>query len=238
MSFDTADGNSVPSRFRVPPLLAGAGVAAAGVALLLIVAALSATRWPFGFDRSIILGLRAWSLRPGGGPPWLRDAARDVTSLGSGTVLTCVVVAVAGLLLVQRHRLTALALVAAAWSGSAAVSLLKAHVDRPRPTIVDHWAVVDNSSFPSGHAASSAVIYLTLAAIASQVTPGRAVRTYLIALAILLVGAIGVSRVYLGVHWPSDVLAGWSFGTLWAIGWWQATVMARASFAGRGLQSQ
>ena len=224
--------------FRAPPLLVGAGVAAAAVALLLIVAALSATRWPFGFDRSIILGMRAWSVRPGGGPPWLRDAARDVTSLGSGTVLTCVVVAVTGLLLIQRHRLTALALVAAAWSGSAAVSLLKAHVGRARPTIVDHWAVVDNSSFPSGHAASSAVIYLTLAAVASQVTHGRVVRGYLIGLAIVLVGAIGLSRVYLGVHWPSDVLAGWSFGTLWAIGWWHATAKARASLAGRSLNPQ
>ncbi len=198
------------------------------MALLLLVAGLAAARWPFGFDRAIILGLRHW-----GGPPWLRDTARDITSLGSGAVLTSVVVAVAGLLLVQRHRLTALALAAAAWSGSEAVTLLKAHVDRPRPTIVDHWAVVDNASFPSGHAASSAVIYLTLAALASQVTRGRAVRAYLIAVAILLVGAIGVSRVYLGVHWPSDVLAGWSFGTLWAIGWWRATVAARASFSGQ-----
>lgn len=210
--------------FRAPPLLVGAGVAAAGVALLLLVAALTSTRWPFGFDRAIILGLRDW-----GGPTWLREAARDVTALGSGTVLTGVVVAVAGLLLVQRHRLTALSLAASAWSGSLMVSLLKAHIGRPRPMIVEQWATVDNASFPSGHAASSAVIYLTLAALASQVTRGRAVRNYLIAVAILLVGAIGVSRVYLGVHWPSDVLAGWSLGTAWALGWWQATASARAS---------
>lgn len=210
--------------FRAPPLLVGAGVAAAGVALLLLVAALTSTRWPFGFDRAIILGLCDW-----GGPPWLREAARDLTALGSGTVLTGVVVAVAGLLLVQRHRLTALSLAASAWSGSLMVSLLKTHIGRPRPMIVEQWATVDHASFPSGHAASSAVIYLTLAALASQVTRGRAVRNYLIAVAIVLVGAIGVSRVYLGVHWPSDVLAGWSFGTLWAIGWWRATAFARAS---------
>ncbi len=213
----------MPTR-RLPPVLLGAGLLAAGVALMLA-AGLLIDRFPFGFDRAIITGLRAW-----GGPGWLREAARDVTALGSGTVLTSVVLAVAGLLLVQRHRLTALALVAASWTGSWAVALLKAQVGRARPTIVEQWAAVDNASFPSGHAASSAVIYLTLAAIASQVTPGRAVRTYLVSLAILLVGAIGVSRVYLGVHWPSDVLAGWSFGTLWALGWWRATAAARQSF--------
>lgn len=216
------------SKRQPPPVLLGAGVAAAGVALLLAVAWLAEERWPFGWDRDLLLGLRRW-----GGPPWLREAARDVTALGSGTVLTCVVVAVAGLLLVQRHRLTAWSLIAAAWSGSLAVSLLKAQVGRPRPPIVEHWAAVADASFPSGHAASSAVVYLTLAALASQVTTGRGVRGYLIAAAVLLVGAIGISRVYLGVHWPSDVLAGWSFGTLWAIGWWRATAAARASLGQR-----
>lgn len=211
---------------RPPPLLIGAGVAAVAIALLLL-AGLAVDRWPFAFDRTIMLALRAWS-----GPPWLREAARDVTALGSGTVLTTIVLAVAGLLLVQRRWLTAGALIAAALTGSWAVTLLKTHVARARPTIVEHWAVVNNESFPSGHAASSAVIYLTLAALASQVTPGRLVRRYLMAIAILLTGAIGISRVYLGVHWPSDVLAGWSFGTLWAIGWWQATATARGSLGG------
>ena len=87
-------------------------------------------------------------------------------------------------------------------------------------------------SFPSGHAASSAVVYLTIAGLASQVTPNRVARRYMLVAAIVLVGAIGCSRVYLGVHWPSDVLAGWSFGTLWALGWWLATAQARASLGG------
>ena len=213
----------LPPARRLPPVLLGAGLLAGGVALILGLGLLAAGT-PFGFDRAIILGLRAW-----GGPPWLRDAARDVTALGSGTVLTSVVVAVAGLLLVQRHRLAALALIAAAWSGSWAVAILKSAVDRPRPTLVEHWALVDHASFPSGHSASSAVIYLTLAALASQVTGSRGVRAYLLGLAIVLVGAIGVSRVYLGVHWPSDVIAGWCLGTLWAIGWWLVTARARAS---------
>ena len=84
------------------------------------------------------------------------------------------------------------------------------------------------NSFPSGHAANSAIVYLTIAGLLSQVVRGRPTRNYVIAAAVLLVGAIGTSRVYLGVHWPSDVLAGWSFGTLWALGWWLAGAKARA----------
>ena len=121
----------------------------------------------------------------------------------------------------------------AALTWSWAVALLKTHVGRARPTLVPHWAAVNHQSFPSGHATSSAVIYLTLAAIAGLVVEDRAARAYLMVLAIVLTGAIGVSRVYLGVHWPSDVLAGWSFGTLWAIGWWRATAALRRSLSSR-----
>lgn len=215
--------SSVPARRRPPPLLLGAAFAAAAIAAMLL-GSLLVERWLVGFDRAVMLGLRAWT-----GPVWLREAARDLTALGSGTVLTIVTIVAAGLLAAMRHHVTALAFVAAAWSGSLAVSWLKALVGRARPSLVEHWAYVDNASFPSGHAASSAVIYLTLAALGAQVVRGRGARAYLIAAAIVLTGAIGLTRVYLGVHWPSDVLAGWSFGTLWALGWWRATVFARAS---------
>ena len=214
-------------RRRLPPLLAGAGVIALAVALVLGIGA-AVGRWPVAFDRSIMLGLRAW-----GGPPWLREAAVNVTALGSGTVLTLVVIVVAGLLIAQRHYLTALTTVLAALTGSLAVTLIKHHVGRARPTLVEHWATVHDLSFPSGHSASSACVYLTLAALATQVTAQRAARRYVMAVAILLVGAIGVSRVYLGVHWPSDVLAGWSLGTLWALGWWLATAKWREALRGR-----
>ena len=210
----------------LPPPLVGAGLAAAAIAVILI-AGLVIGRWPFAFDRAVLVGLRHW-----GGPRWLPNAARDVTALGGGVVLTVVVVAVAGLLLVQRRWLTALATIAAAASGGWMVSLVKAHVARARPDLVPHWVDVGNMSFPSGHSADSAVVYLTLAALATQVTRDALTRRYIALVAILLVGAIGCSRVYLGVHWPSDVLAGWSFGTLWALGWWKATASARASIGG------
>lgn len=209
---------------RLPAALVGAGIAAFGIALMLAIG-LVVDRLPFGFDKTIIVGLREW-----GGPPWLRGVATAITTLGNGPVLTAIVLVAMVLLLLGGHRLTALVLGAAALSGSWVVDLLKAYFGRPRPTLVEHWAVVSNMSFPSGHAASSALIYLTLAALASQLMRRRAARNAIVGAAILLVGAIGASRVYLGVHWPSDVLAGWSFGTLWAIGWWRATAAARASF--------
>ncbi|MEG3164531.1 phosphatase PAP2 family protein [Sphingomonas sp. PB2P19] len=211
---------------RVPPILVGASVAAVGIALVLA-AGLVIGRWPFGFDRSIILGLRAW-----GGPAWLPGTAVDITALGGGTVLTIVVVTVAGLLFVQRLWLTGLATIAASVTGGLIVAFVKTQIDRARPDIVDHLVIVSHASFPSGHSANSAVVYLTLAGLAQQVTTNRPARRYVMAVAILLVGAIGCSRVYLGVHWPSDVLAGWSFGTLWALAWWLATAKLRASIGG------
>ena len=205
----------------LPPLLVGAGLIALALAVVLG-AGLALGRWPLAFDRAVLVGLRDW-----GGPPWLRQAAGDVTALGSPTVLTLVVIGATGLLVASGHRRTALATLLATISGGWAIRALKALVHRPRPTVVEHWATVHDLSFPSGHSASSAVVYLSLAALASQLVRGQAARRTLLAIAIALVGAIGVSRVYLGVHWPTDVLAGWSFGTLWALGWWRATAAWR-----------
>jgi membrane-associated phospholipid phosphatase len=100
---------------------------------------------------------------------------------------------------------------------------------RTRPDIVDHIVTVGGASFPSGHSANSAIVYLTLASLLTQVVRGHDTRRFVLVAAALLVTAIGSSRVYLGVHWPSDVLAGWSFGTLWALGWWLAGARARAA---------
>ena len=211
------------TRRRPPPLLAGLGVIALACALLLAIG-WALGRWPVAVDRAILIGLRQWR-----GPGWLREAAQSVTAVGSPTVLTLVTVGAVALLLAARHRTAALAAVAAAISGGVAITVIKQTIARPRPTVVDHWTVVHDLSFPSGHSASSAVVYLTLAALAAQVVDGRALRRTIMAIAVLLVGMIGVSRVYLGVHWPSDVLAGWCLGTLWALGWWLATGAWRAS---------
>ena len=207
-------------------MLAGASVGAAGIAVVLLIG-LAIGHWPFAFDRAIIVGLRDW-----GGPSWLPKVAADVTALGGGVILTIVVLLATGLLAVQRLWLSAAATLAASISGGLVVSLVKTEVARPRPDLVEHLVQVSNMSFPSGHSANSAIVYLTLAGLASQVTVSAAARRYILVMAIIMVGAIGCSRVYLGVHWPSDVLAGWSFGTLWALGWWLATARAREAIGG------
>ena len=135
-------------------------------------------------------------------------------------MLTIVVVLTLGLLATRRLWLTAGLVLAATSLGSLLSAQAKLWFDRPRPALVDHLVEVRGLSFPSGHATNSAIIYLTLALLVSQVVPGRATRAYVLAVAVLLTGVVGISRVYLGVHWPSDVLAGWSIGTCWALAWW------------------
>ncbi len=218
-----------PHRPMVPaaprPALVGAGLGAAALALAVILALIVgsfAGPGPFALDRTLLLALRrSQDLGVPVGPAWLLPAMRDVTALGGPTVLTFVVIAATGLLMVVGRRRTALLLLAATVGGSVVVAMVKEHVGRARPALVPHLVEATGRSFPSGHSTNSAVVYLTIAALATRLMTTRAARGYLVGLAVLLVGAIGVSRVYLGVHWPSDVVAGWSIGTLWALGWWR-----------------
>ena len=166
-------------------------------------------------DRHLLLLLRnPADLADPIGPQWLQRAAVDVTALGSHAVLVLLVLAVAGLLVVERRRLDALWLVLAT-SGVMLLSHgLKTAFGRARPEVVDHLVVVVSPSFPSGHALLSAAVYLMLAALPEQgVTPRM--RHGLFGVAVLLTLLIGISRVYLGVHWPTDVLGGWIIGSLW-----------------------
>ncbi|WP_375381627.1 phosphatase PAP2 family protein [uncultured Sphingomonas sp.] len=219
----------VPSPRGLSGVAAAAGLGAGALALVLLVGVFAGPG-PFAIDRALLLALR----RPGDpatpiGPAWLLPAMRDVTALGGPTVLTLVVIAVTGLLLVVHRRRTAMLLLAATISGAALVALVKGHVGRARPEIVPHLVDATGRSFPSGHSTDSAVVYLTMAALAARLVTTRAARGYVVGLAVALVGAIGVSRVYLGVHWPSDVATGWSVGTLWALGWWRLGAVWDAS---------
>jgi undecaprenyl-diphosphatase len=154
------------------------------------------------------------------GPSWVEELGRDITGLGGVGVLTLLTVASAGFLVLQRKAHLALYLVAAVASGALASQLLKLGFDRPRPDLVPHGQVVYTSSFPSGHSMLSAVAFLTLGALLASAQSSRRMKAYLLGLAIVFATAVGVSRVYLGVHWPSDVLGGWTAGAGWALLCW------------------
>ena len=176
---------------------------------------------PFAFDRTILLALRA----PGNpatpiGPAWLPEAARDVTSLGSTTVLGLLLFSLAGYLLLERRRAAAGLILGAVTSGVVLNNLLKLAIGRPRPDVASSATQVFTSSFPSGHATLSAIAYLTLGALLAQTQRSLPIRIYIMALAVLATVLVGISRIYLQVHYPSDVMAGWCIGSAWAMACW------------------
>ena len=154
------------------------------------------------------------------GPRWLEGAALDITALGSGFVLGLVVLAIVGFLLLQGTYRTALFVLVATTGGSLLNTGLKEVFQRPRPEVVPHLREVMSLSFPSGHAMTSAAVYLTLGALLMRITERRLTKLYCMGIAMLLTALVGTSRVYLGVHYPTDVLAGWLAGMSWALLCW------------------
>ncbi len=151
-------------------------------------------------------------------PPWVTALFTEITHLGGTVTLTLATVVVVGLLLFERKHRAAILVLLSVTGGTFISTMTKLGVDRPRPDLVPHLVEVTSPSFPSGHAMLSAVVYLTLGAMLAQFEFARpATRVYVIVIAIALTLAIGFSRVFLGVHWPSDVLAGWCLGAAWAI---------------------
>lgn len=194
-------------------------IALAGTLALLAVAI--ATGSAASLDRSLLLGLRdPVDASKALGPTWLQIAARDITSLGSPAILTVITASAAGFLLLRQRGGEAALLVTAIATGALVSNGLKDIVGRARPDFVAEVAMTQTFSFPSGHAFLSALAFLTIGALLARSQPQRPLRIYLIATAIVLTFLVGVSRIYLGVHWPTDVIAGWCAGALWAFTWW------------------
>lgn len=150
------------------------------------------------------------------GPAWLEAALLDLTALGGPTVITLVVTAVVGFLCLQTRYRTAIVVAAAAISGEVVNQLLKQLFMRPRPDVVPHLRDVTTASFPSGHAMESAIVYLTLGVMLMRIAERRLTKIYCLGVAVLVTLLVGISRVYLGVHYPTDVLGGWMLGFIWA----------------------
>ncbi|QKP78668.1 phosphatase PAP2 family protein [Methyloligella sp. GL2] len=179
----------------------------------------------FDFDSWLILALR----EPGDtaqaiGPVWLPAMMRDITSFGSTFALIFISLTVVGWLLLSRRPHGAILLAVALIGGTVLANGLKLFFDRPRPDLVAHGTDVFTASFPSSHAMLATTVYLTLGVMVMRFTPALHLKIYAISVALLLSVLIGMSRVYLGVHWPTDVIAGWAVGAAWASLTWLVAI--------------
>lgn len=208
------------------------GILTAAVALFGIIAQEVADGDHLPREQALMAQLRTGSPARPIGPVWMAQAARDITGLGSSAVLSGLSVLTVGFLALSRKFGAAVFFAVAAAGGQALNAALKSYYGRMRPDAEFRWVPIDSPSFPSGHATSSAVIYLTLAVLLIRLTPERSQKVYLIAAALLLSFCVGVSRVYLGVHYPTDVIAGWSIGVAWAEAcWFVAHLLGRRRLA-------
>jgi undecaprenyl-diphosphatase len=205
-------------------VLLGLILLAGGVWLFIFLADQVVGRDPRTLDTQILLAMRdpVDSADPLG-PPWLEEIGRDFTALGGAGLQTLILIIVSGYLILIRKYNALLLLISAIVGAWVMNSLLKELFERPRPDLVPHGMVVYQASFPSGHAMSAAAFYLTLGVLLARLHTRRHIQSYFMGAAILITLIVGISRVYLGVHWPSDVLAGWALGGVWAILCWMLT---------------
>lgn len=202
--------------------------------VLVLAAAVMAAAWAFlaiagevsegdtaAVDRHILLLFR----NPGDpmdpiGSRSVEEAMRDITALGGFTLLTLITVVTVLAFLFHRKWLHAAVMLGAVLFSELVTDLAKTFYDRPRPDLVPHGSYVYSASFPSGHSMHAAAVYLTLALLISSLETRRSTKALTFVIAILMVVCVGVSRVYLGVHWPTDVLGGWALGSAVALAAW------------------
>jgi undecaprenyl-diphosphatase len=162
------------------------------------------------------------------GPLWFEEAVRDITALGSGAVLVVVVMAASGFLILRGQYHGLALLLAASIGGSMLTSILKGLFERPRPEMAAHLLEGASYSFPSGHSLMAAAVYLAVGAMLARLVKPRGHKIYILLVAMALSGLVGASRVYLGVHYPTDVAAGWTVGLAWAVFCWLVASVLQA----------
>lgn len=192
------------------------------------------------FDQKLLLAFRHSDTREMLGSPSIQQAGRDISALGGVAVLTLLTGIAAGFLALDGKRHMAIFLIGSVLGGLASSTLLKDLFHRPRPDLVPFDVYVSGASFPSGHSMMSAVTYLTLGALLARSQERKRLKAYFLLVAMLLTFAVGVTRVYLGVHWPTDVLAGWTAGAIWALLCWLVArrLQSRRTLEGASEHSQ
>ncbi|MFC5344259.1 phosphatase PAP2 family protein [Brevundimonas staleyi] len=171
------------------------------------------------FDQMVLQWMQPIAGQPRG-PWWLQEAAGDITSLGGIAVLGLFAIVAIGMLLILRKRLSALLLVVGLAGGVALSEGLKAIFERERPPAVYQAVATLNASFPSGHALLSTVFYLSVAVMMTRAFPKKRLKAYVLGVGMVFALMVGLTRVYLGAHWASDVMAGWCVGAAWAMALW------------------
>ena len=224
---ESEEGRLEVVRARTPVPLVGFGAVAGGLLGFVLLASTAATGDPHWLDRAILLGLRT----PGDpadpvGPELVEKFVTDITALGGRSVLGLVGVLLAGFLALARQWWGLVLLLVTLVGGSVLSDAMKLLFERPRPDLVAHLVMVHSPSFPSGHATNSALACLTFGALLARALPGRMIKLYAVLCAIFMTMLIGFSRVFLGVHYPSDVLAGWCLGSAWAMSCWSVANFA------------
>ena len=235
---DTPQPQSAPARRgmrdHANPIVRGLGwIGSREFSVLLVLFALLGSLWGFvelagevmegdtsKFDRAVLLSMRTSDLSDPVGPGWVEEMGRDFTALGGIAVLTMATLAIVGYLVLDNKRRVALVLLVATGGSLAVSTALKQAFDRDRPDLVPHGSIVYTASFPSGHSMLAASTYLTLGALLARVQRRRRIKAYILLVAVSVTLLVGISRVYLGVHWPTDVLAGWTAGAGWALLCW------------------
>ena len=234
-----AKGKQVLGRIPLPARLAKLGAHEVGALVAVFICA--GLIWVFAalaeevvegdthqLDMAILMALRSpTNPRDLLGPPWFEEMMRDITALGSYAFIIIVVSAVIGYLILVRKWSMALLAFGAITGGMLVSNLLKSGFARPRPDL-DHATRVFTSSFPSGHAMLSAVTFLTLGALLTRTNVDWRAKVYFLTIAVFLTIIVGSSRAYLGVHYPSDIVAGWCVGSAWALLCWALALWLQA----------
>jgi undecaprenyl-diphosphatase len=221
--------SSLARRFELKTLLTAAVVAVGAIGLAILAGSVIEGR-TLAFDEWLL----RWLREPGDtknpiGPGWFEEMVRDVSALGSTFVLTFAVAVVAVYLWIVKAPQKAAFLVVAVSAGALLNRVLKLVFARPRPDIVGHETLVSGESFPSGHTTNSAIVYLMLGMMLARVEASFPAKLFMFLVCVVLTVMIGLSRVYLGVHWPTDVLAGWALGAIWVLLCWYALIRIQPS---------